>query len=412
MSGAGSHGESSLDPFDLLLSASGASSSRRHAGDESLARPESPRSLTSIHRSPPRRAQDKPKDLAGKQAMASVGMVRLMRMYDDFFTSVSQPIAQVLVSLDNLMDRTQYLNAQRTFQSLMSKDIIPIVNENDTVAVQDMKFGDNDTLSAHIASLADADYLFLLTDVDGLYTGNPNSDPTATIIPLVENIEDLDVDTSAGAGTTFGTGGMATKINAARLATAAGCHTVVMNSNMMENLTDIVCNGAAYGTLFLAVKEPLGGRKRWILLQKPAAGHIVVNSKAEVALNNDKSLVGTHIVSVEGTFTAEESVPLFVEDAGGEMREFGRAIVNYSSEECNKLIGQNSDEFFDIVGYSGAESVAHRNNVCLWIPGGEEASLEDHPEINMETHPSVTDLNDLMGDKPKTPPLVSSGESQ
>ena len=185
----------------------------------------------------------------------------------------------------------------------MSKDIIPIVNENDTVAVQDMKFGDNDTLSAHIASLADADYLFLLTDVDGLYTGNPNSDPTATIIPLVENIEDLDVDTSAGAGTTFGTGGMATKINAARLATAAGCHTVVMNSNMMENLTDIVCNGAAYGTLFLAVKEPLGGRKRWILLQKPAAGHIVVNSKAEVALNNDKSLVGTHIVSVEGTFT-------------------------------------------------------------------------------------------------------------
>ena len=245
-----------------------------------------------------------------------------------------------------------------------------------------------------------------------MYTGNPNSDPTATIIPLVENIEDLDVDTSAGAGTTFGTGGMATKINAARLATAAGCHTVVMNSNMMENLTDIVCNGAAYGTLFLAVKEPLGGRKRWILLQKPAAGHIVVNSKAEVALNNDKSLVGTHIVSVEGTFTAEESVPLFVEDAGGEMREFGRALVNYSSEECNKLIGQNSDEFFDIVGYSGAESVAHRNNVCLWIPGGEEASLEDHPEINMETHPSVTDLNDLMGDKPKTPPLVSSGESQ
>ena len=344
--------------------------------------------------------------------MAAVGMVRLMRMYDDFFTSVSQPIAQVLVSLDNLMDRTQYLNAQRTFQSLLSKDIIPIVNENDTVAVQDMKFGDNDTLSAHIASLADADYLFLLTDVDGLYTGNPNSDPTATIIPLVENIEDLDVDTSAGAGTTFGTGGMATKINAARLATAAGCHTVVMNSNMMENLTDIVCNGAAYGTLFLAVTKPLGGRKRWILLQKPAAGHIVVNSKAEVALNNDKSLVGTHIVSVEGTFAADESVPLFVEDASGEMREFGRAIVNYSSEECVKLIGQNSDDFFDIVGYSGAESVAHRNNVCLWIPGGEEASLLDHPDINMETHPSVTDLTELIGDKPRTPPLVSSGESQ
>jgi glutamate 5-kinase len=121
--------------------------------------------------------QEKPKDLAGKQAMAAVGMVRLMRMYDDFFTSVSQPIAQVLVSLDNLMDRTQYLNAQRTFQALLSKNIIPIVNENDTVAMQDMKFGDNDTLSAHIASLADADYLFLLTDVDGLYTGQPQQRP-------------------------------------------------------------------------------------------------------------------------------------------------------------------------------------------------------------------------------------------
>ena len=117
--------------------------------------------------------------------MASIGMVRLMRMYDDFFTSVSQPIAQVLVSLDNLMDRTQYLNAQRTFQALLARDVIPIVNENDTIAVQDLKFGDNDTLSAHIASLTDADYLFLFTDVDGLYTGNPVNDPEATIIPLV-----------------------------------------------------------------------------------------------------------------------------------------------------------------------------------------------------------------------------------
>ena len=358
--------------------------------------------------------------MAGKQAMAAVGMVRLMRMYDDFFTSVSQPIAQVLVSLDNLMDRTQYLNAQRTFQSLLSKNIIPIVNENDTVAMQDMKFGDNDTLSAHIASLADADYLFLLTDVDGLYTGNPNSDPNATIIPLVENIEDLDVDTSAGAGSNFGTGGMATKIAAARLATASGCHTVVMHSNRIEELTSVVVEGAAYGTLFLAVSQPLIGRKRWILLQKPAAGRIIVNGKAEVALNNDKSLVGTHITSVEGEFESAESVPLFTidEENDGELKEFGRAICNYNSAECAKLIGAQADDFFDIVGYSGAESVAHNNNICLWVPGGEESNLSDHPEINMETHPSVTDLSELttmMGDKPRTPspaPINSSLESQ
>ena len=336
-----------------------------------------------------------------------MGMVRLMRMYDDFFTSVSQPIAQVLVSLDNLMDRTQYLNAQRTFQALLSKGIIPIVNENDTVAMQDLKFGDNDTLSAHIASLADADYLFLLTDVDGLYTGNPNTDPTATIIPLVENIDDLDVDTSAGAGSNFGTGGMTTKIAAARLATASGCHTVVMHSNRIEELTSVVVRGAAFGTLFLAVSQPLIGRKRWILLQKPASGRIIVHRKAEIALNNEKSLVGTHIVAVEGSFESDDSVPVFIaEDEDGELKEFGRAIVNYSSKECEKLIGAHSDDFFDIVGYSGAESVAHRNNICLWIPGGEESHLSHHPEINMETHPSVTDLADLanmMGDKPRTP---------
>ena len=348
--------------------------------------------------------------MAGKQAMAAIGMVRLMRMYDDFFTSVSQPIAQVLVSLDNLMDRTQYMNAQRTFQSLLARGVIPIVNENDTVAVQDMKFGDNDTLSAHIASLADADYLFLLTDVDGLYTGNPAKDPEAKLIPLVENIEDLDVDTSGGAGTKFGTGGMATKISAARMATAAGCHTVVMHSNQLNFLSDIVVNGSSYGTLFLAVPRPLGGRKRWVLLQKPAQGHIVVNKKGETTLNNDKSLVGTHIVSVSGTWEADEAVPLLVQDDGtNELRDFGRAIVNYSSKECEKLIGQQSDDFFDIVGYSGAESVAHKNNICLWVPFGEEANLSDFPEIDMETHPSVNDLTALMEDlqssKPKTPPL-------
>ena len=219
------------------------------------------------------------------------------------------------------------------------------------------------------------------------------------------------VDTSDGAGTKFGTGGMATKIHAARLATASGCHTVVMHSNQLCHLTDIVINGASYGTLFLAVPQPLVGPKRWILLQKPADGQIVVNQKAEVALNNDKSLYGTHIISVAGSFTADEAVPLFITDSEGELREFGRAIVNYSSNECEKLIGQQSDDFFDIVGYSGAESVAHRNNICLWIPGGEEANLMDFPEINMETHPSVTDLNELLSEKPKTPPPFSTSGS-
>jgi glutamate 5-kinase len=186
-------------------------------------------------------------------------------------------------------------------------------------------------------------------------------------------------------------------------------HTVVMHSNQMHHLPNIVVNGESHGTLFLAVPRPLGGRKRWILLQKPSDGYIVVNKKAETALNNDKSLYGTHIVSISGSFEADEAVRLLVDDPAEseEPREFGRAILNYSSKECEKLIGQHSDDFFDIVGYSGAESVAHRNNICLWIPGGEESNLADFPEINMESHPSVNDLSefmaDLNSDKPKSP---------
>ena len=173
----------------------------------------------------------------------------------------------------------------------------------------------------------------------------------------------------------------------------------------------MVVEGAAFGTLFLAVSQPLIGRKRWILLQKPAAGRIIVNGKAEVALNNDKSLQGTHLVSVVGDFDAAEAVALTVRDSEtGDEREFGRAIVNYGADDCRKLVGKASEDFYDIVGFGGAESVAHKNNICLWIPEGEEARLMDHPEINMETHPSVNNLEDLaefMSDKPSRTPSPS-----
>lgn len=181
----------------------------------------------------------KASDLAGKQALAAVGMVRLMRMYDDFFQSVGQTCAQVLISLDNIMDRQQYCNAQSTFKALLAQDIIPIVNENDTVAVQHTKFGDNDTLSAHVAALVDADYLFLLTDVDGIYTANPHTNPDAERIEVVENIEDLNVCTAESGESGLGTGGMATKLSAARLAAASGCNTIVMHTSSMPEMPEI-----------------------------------------------------------------------------------------------------------------------------------------------------------------------------
>ena len=316
----------------------------------------------------------KPQDLAGKQAMAAVGMVRLMRMYDDFFQSVGQPVAQVLISLDNIMDRQQYMNAQSTFRSLLAQDIIPIVNENDTVAVQHTKFGDNDTLSAHVAALVDADYLFLLTDVDGLYTANPNTTPDATRISVVENIDDLEVSTDDAGASGLGTGGMATKLSAARLAAASGCNTVVMHANALPDLSDIILHQKSVGTLFLAMPRPLRGRKRWILLLPPS-GDLVVNANAARAMETNKSLFSTGIVACRGDFVAEDGVRILTIDSEtGDERDLGRAITNYSSEEIETFIGKSADEFYEIVGYAGAESIAHRNNICCWIPFGQEPS--------------------------------------
>jgi len=318
----------------------------------------------------------KPSDLAMKQALAAVGMVRLMRMYDDFFQSLGQPIAQVLISLDNIMDRTQYTNAQSTFRSLLANDIIPIVNENDTVAVQETKFGDNDTLSAHVAALVDADYLFLLTDVEGLYTANPNTNPNASLIPVVENIDELEVSTAdaAASGSGLGTGGMATKILAARLATASGCNTIIMHAKELPEMEKIIMESKPVGTLFLAMPRPLRGRKRWILLL-PTNGDILVNAHAAKALENNKSLYSTGVIASRGDFSAEDCVRIMaIDHETGEERDLGRAITNYGSEEMQTFAGKTSDEFYEIVGYSGAESICHRNNICCWVPFGQEPS--------------------------------------
>jgi glutamate 5-kinase len=267
------------------------------------------------------------------------------------------------------------MNAQSTFRSLLAQDIIPIVNENDTVAVQDTKFGDNDTLSAHVAALVDADYCFLLTDVDGLYTANPATNPDATRIPVVENVDDLEVSTDAGAsGSGLGTGGMATKLSAARLAAASGCNTIIMHASQLPEMPEIILQQKSVGTLFLAMPRPLRGRKRWILLLPPS-GDLVVNANAARAMENNKSLFSTGIVACRGEFTAEDCVRILTIDPdSGDERDLGRAITNYSSEEIDTFIGKSSDEFYEIVGYAGAESIAHRNNICCWIPFGQEPS--------------------------------------
>ena len=306
---------------------------------------------------------ERPRTIPLKQAVAAVGQGRLMRVYDDLFTSLQQPIAQVLLTRGDLRSRSRYLNAYRTFQELLQLGIIPIVNENDTVAVEELKFGDNDSLSALVASLVEADWLFLLTDVDQLYSADPRQVPDAQPISLVENIDrlaELQVNTS-NSGSQWGTGGMATKIAAARIATAAGVRTAIARGQHPDNIEKIL-HGVRVGTQFEPQPRPINARKRWIANGLIATGTLYLDSGAVRAIvDRGKSLLAAGVTKVMGDFHQSDAVRLC--DAEG--REIARGIVNYNSAELQQIKGHHSDRIPVILGYVGAETVIHRDNLVL-----------------------------------------------
>lgn len=306
---------------------------------------------------------ERPRTMPRKQAIAAVGQGRLMRVYDDLFTSLQQPIAQVLLTRGDLMDRSRYLNAQRTFTELFNLGAIPVVNENDTVATDELKFGDNDTLSALVASMIEADWLFLLTDVDRLYSADPRQFPDAQPISLVNNIahlEELQVKTG-DRGSQWGTGGMATKITAARIATSAGVRTVIAEGRRPENITRIL-QGESLGTQFEPQPRPINARKRWIANGLIPTGKLVLDTGAVTAISQaGKSLLAAGILQVSGEFQNSDAVQLY--DTQG--KEIARGIVNYSSTELQKIRGCHSDEIPTILGYEGAETVIHRDNLVI-----------------------------------------------
>ncbi|MGC1307696.1 MAG: glutamate 5-kinase [Phormidesmis sp.] len=303
---------------------------------------------------------ERPKTMALKQAVAAVGQGRLMRVYDDFFTALTQPIAQVLLTRSDLAQRSRYVNSYRTFRQLLQLGVIPIVNENDTVAVDELKFGDNDTLSALVASLVTADYLFLLTDVDQLYSADPRQDPAAQPISRVRQIDQLEANVGA-AGTRWGTGGMATKIEAARIATAAGTHTVITQGQTPENILKIV-QGEPIGTLFEAQAKPATARKRWIAGNLIPAGRLYLDAGATQAIRSaGKSLLPAGITEVEGEFVSQDAVLLC--DANGQ--EIARGLVNYADDELRKICGHRSTDIASLLGYEGTETVIHRDNMVL-----------------------------------------------
>ncbi|MEM6403873.1 MAG: glutamate 5-kinase [Cyanobacteria bacterium P01_D01_bin.116] len=306
---------------------------------------------------------ERPKLISIKQAVAAVGQGRLMRVYDDLFTSLQQPIAQVLLTRNDLVQRSRYLNVYNTFQELLKLDVIPIVNENDTVAVEELKFGDNDTLSALVASLVHADWLFLLTDVDRLYSADPRFVPDAKPITLVTSIEELtklQIET-ASSGSQWGTGGMKTKIAAARIAAAAGVKTVITEGKQPSNIPKII-QGESIGTQFEPQPEPTSARKRWIAYGLVPEGKLYLDAGAEVAISGEgKSLLAAGITVVEGKFEQNEAVELCNDDG----KEIARGLVNYSSTELKKIRGRRSREIPEILGYQGVETVVHRDNLVL-----------------------------------------------
>ncbi|NDJ23605.1 glutamate 5-kinase [Nostoc sp. B(2019)] len=306
---------------------------------------------------------ERPKAIALKQAVAAVGQGRLIRVYDDLFTTLQQPIAQVLLTRSDLVQRSRYLNAYNTFQELLGLGVIPIVNENDTVAVEELKFGDNDTLSALVASIVEADWLFLLTDVDRLYSADPRSVPDAQPIALVSSMKELaELQIQTGSpGSQWGTGGMVTKISAARIAIAAGVRTVITEGRFPRNIEKIL-NGEPLGTHFEPQPEPTSARKRWIAYGLVPAGKLYLDAGAIAAISlAGKSLLAAGIKAVEGEFDTQDAVQLC--DTNGQ--EIARGLVNYSSDELQKISGRHSREIPTILGYAGAETVVHRDNLVL-----------------------------------------------
>ena len=306
--------------------------------------------------------KERPKKIALKQAVAAVGQGRLMRIYDDLFSSLAQPIAQVLLTRRELMERTSYVNASNTFNALLELGVIPIVNENDTIAVDELKFGDNDTLSALVASLIEADWLFLLTDVDKLYSADPRTVPDAQPIELVNSADFKQLQVEAGSsGSQWGTGGMATKLAAARIATASGVRTVITQGKEPQNISQILA-GSAIGTQFEPQPRTGNARKRWIAYGLLPMGKLYLDAGAVKAIcQKGKSLLPAGIIGVEGDFSVSDAVQLCDEEG----KEVARGLVNYNSTEISKIQGHHSEKIALILGYESEETVVHRDNLVV-----------------------------------------------
>ncbi len=298
-------------------------------------------------------------ELEQSQAAAAVGQIALAGAYQDVFRTRGLTTAQILLTLGDTEERRRYLNARRTVATLLAHKAIPVVNENDTVATSEIRYGDNDRLSARVASMISADCLVLLSDIDGLYKSPPGTDPAATHIPEIREITPAIEAMAGDAGTELSKGGMKTKVEAAKIALGAGTHMVIASGKGLNPLRAIA-DGAPV-TWFLASSDPVTARKRWLAGQLEAKGALHVDAGAEKALLTGKSLLPAGVVRVDGTFDRGDAVTI----RGADGRELGRGLVAYPSDEAARIIGRKSGAIAAILGHAGRAELVHRDDMAL-----------------------------------------------
>ncbi len=304
---------------------------------------------------------EKPKTMPQKQAAAAIGQSALMWNYERSFSFYGEKVAQILLTRDDLANRHRFLNARNTLFTLLTMGVIPIINENDTVVVEEIKVGDNDNLSALVTNLVNADLLIILSDIDGLYERDPRLFKNARLIPLVSQITEDMEEGAAGTSSPISIGGMVTKLEAARKAALFGVPTILANG-LVPGIIEKILLGEEVGTLFLPQGSKLKSRKHWIAFTLKPKGKIIVDEGAKKAIcQKGKSLLPSGVISVEGKFGVGDAVAIV--DTQGQ--EFARGLTNYGSTEINKIKGLQTGEIIGKLGYKYSDEIIHRDDLAV-----------------------------------------------
>lgn len=299
--------------------------------------------------------------LEKKQAASAVGQYHLFHGYHEAFSKAGLPLAQVLLTMSETENRRMHLNARATLNALMDSGVIPVINENDTISTGEIRFGDNDRLAARVAQMIEADCVLLLSTTDGLYTANPDLDPNAVHIPVIESLSDEHAKMAGEAIPGLSTGGMKSKVEAAISATRSGIHLIIAKGTEKHALSRVLKDEETRTTLFLASSTPQNARKKWIQAHLRPKGSLFLDEGAVQALKNGKSLLPVGVKRIDGAFERGDVVEIRTPDG----KKLGMGLAAYNAEDALKIIGQPSEKIEAIVGYAGRSELVHRNDLVL-----------------------------------------------